>query len=84
MNKEICQIHQLITSVKALVPDRMCGMYLRYIWAVSTHAFRQSSKGKQEHDEFMSELKIFVQNLNRKFPVESDEVASLDSKLSYE
>ncbi|BCG19301.1 hypothetical protein HLBS07_31530 [Vibrio alginolyticus] len=84
MNKEIYQIHHLIMSVKALVPDRLLGMYFRYIWAISTHAFRQSSKGQKEQAEFMAELKSFVHRLNGTFPLESDEMASLDSSPRYE
>ncbi|EHZ2763640.1 TPA: hypothetical protein NJ576_003839 [Vibrio parahaemolyticus] len=84
MNKEIYQFHQMIMAIKALLPERMRSTYFRHIWAISTHAFRQSSKGKQELTEFMVELRLFVQKLNDTFPVESDEVASLDSNPRYE
>lgn len=78
MKKQILLTHQTITALKSLSPTRERG-FIRLVWAILEHAVRQSQKGKAEEVGVVSEIRQFVEHLNEKYPIETDEYRHIEN-----
>ncbi|NOH85639.1 hypothetical protein F0249_17730 [Vibrio sp. 03-59-1] len=72
MKKQILQIHQIVTAIKALSPAPERG-FIRLVWAIIEHAVRQSQRGKMEEANIVNDIREFIDHLNDKYPLEADE-----------
>ncbi|MCG6266995.1 hypothetical protein [Vibrio furnissii] len=77
--KNTLLFHQIIDAFKILVPSGQ-SRYVLLMWAISNHAVRRLTRGREERAEFMALLGKFVNELNELYPIEFDESLSCDKE----
>lgn len=66
MKKQILHLHQIITAIKNVAPVHQ-REYITLIWAIVAHTARQASLGRKELVEIMTDVRLFVDKLNKKY-----------------
>jgi hypothetical protein len=72
MKKDIQEVNNVLTSFKNITPvhDQK---YIRRIWDITNHIALHSNKGNEQQIEIMTDLKLFLELLNEKYPIKKDE-----------
>ncbi|MGF1758308.1 hypothetical protein L4D76_10250 [Photobacterium sagamiensis] len=80
MKKNILEVNNILTSLKQIAPTRE-REYIRLIWSITNHIAIHSANGKEQEIEVMTDLRQFIELLNEKYPIGSDENIGYDSYL---
>ena len=81
MKKNIQEINNILAILKLVAPVRD-REYIRMIWAITNHVAIQSSIGKEQEIQIMTDLHRFLRELNEKYPVNLDTTERCESHLS--
>lgn len=81
MKKNVQEVNNILANIKRITPTRDQD-YVRMVWAITNHIALHSVKGKEQEIEIMTDLRQFIDLLNQKYPVISDESIGVDSCLN--
>ncbi len=82
MKKNIIEINNILATLKLLtsVHDRD---YVRMVWAITNHVAIQSSISREQEVKIMMDLHSFINELNKKYPINSDTIEKCENQFTF-